>query len=116
MDQTLAAERTAAEAALAGWRRMLAKAVHPREGEVAPSAVQERLKSLDAAWTRFDQAHSRYLNILNTVHGQCKMCDNLSMQVIHIRLLAGCPKMPVTEWEAEQASWEASCIRYHKYL
>ena len=67
MDQTLAAERTAAEAALAGWRRMLAKAVHPREGEVAPSAVQERLKSLDAAWTRFDQAHSRYLNILNTV-------------------------------------------------
>ena len=38
------------------------------------------------------------------------------MKVIHIRLLAGCPKMPVTEWEAEQASWEASCIRYHKYL
>ena len=35
---------------------------------------------------------------------------------MHIRLLAGCPKMPVTEWEAEQASWEASCMRYQKYL
>ena len=68
MDQTLAAERTAAEAALAGWRRMLAKAVHPREGEVAPSAVQERLKSLDAAWTRFDQAHSRCLNIYSFIY------------------------------------------------
>ena len=35
---------------------------------------------------------------------------------MHIRLLAGCPKMPVTEWEAEQASWEASCMRFKKYL
>ena len=32
-------------------------AVHPKTGEVATSSVEERLRSFDAAWRRYDDCH-----------------------------------------------------------
>lgn len=57
MFQTLYSEKNAADAAFTGWRKMLSKAVHPKNGEVLTNSIEERLKSLDAAWRRFDEAH-----------------------------------------------------------
>ena len=57
MYQSLYSEKSAADDALAGWKKMLLKAVHPKNGDVVLGSVEERLKSLDAAWTRFDKAH-----------------------------------------------------------
>ena len=69
MYQSLYSEKSAADDALSGWKKMLQKAVHPKNGDIVLSSVEERLKSLDAAWTRFDKAHyklvltHRYLRI-----------------------------------------------------
>ena len=57
MENTLKTEKTAAEGSLTGWRKMVSKAVHPETGTMEGDSVRERLKSLDAAWMRFDQAH-----------------------------------------------------------
>ena len=56
------AEKTAAEGALTGWKKMLSKAIHPESGLVVEDSVMERLKSLDAAWARFDHVHYSLLN------------------------------------------------------
>ena len=64
MENTLKTEKTAAEGSLTGWRKMVSKAVHPETGAMEEDSVKERLKSLDAAWARFDQAHYRLMSSL----------------------------------------------------
>ena len=60
------AEKTAARAALAGWREMLVKAVQAEGGRLEEQTVRDRIKSLDAAWVRFDKAHYSLLNTLSS--------------------------------------------------
>ena len=43
---------------------MVSKAVHPETGAMEEDSVKERLKSLDGAWARFDQAHYRLMSSL----------------------------------------------------
>jgi len=62
MECSLKAEKTAAAGALTGWRKMVSKAIHPESGVMEEDSVMERMKSLDAAWTRFDHAHYSLLN------------------------------------------------------
>jgi len=50
-------EKAAARTALAWWRELLTKAADPEEGDLEEREVRERLKSLDAAWVRYDNAH-----------------------------------------------------------
>ena len=69
MDEILISEKRAASKALAGWRRMLTTALHSPAGEVRTVPVIQRevrtvpviqrLRSLDAAWARFDKCHFR---------------------------------------------------------
>ena len=62
MENSLVAERAAAQGSLAGWRKMVRKAVHAETGHLEEDSVRERLKSLDAAWVRFDKAHHSVMN------------------------------------------------------
>jgi len=62
MENSLVAERAAAQGSLAGWRKMVRKAVHAETGHLEEDSVRERLKSLDAAWVRFDKAHHSLMN------------------------------------------------------
>ena len=65
MDEILISEKRAASKALAGWRRLLTTALHSPAGEVRTVPVIQRevrtvpviqrLRSLDAAWARFDK-------------------------------------------------------------
>ena len=79
MDEILISEKRAASKALAGWRRLLTTALHSPAGEVRTVPVIQRevrtvpviqrevrtvpviqrLRSLDAAWARFDKCHFR---------------------------------------------------------
>ena len=69
MDEILISEKRAASKALAGWRRLLTTALHSTAGEVRTVPVIQRevrtvpviqrLRSLDAAWARFDKCHFR---------------------------------------------------------
>ena len=54
-------EKRAATTALAGWRRMLVQSLQPETGETDLKTLNiiQRIKSLDAAWARFDKAHIR---------------------------------------------------------
>jgi len=63
MFQTLLSEKNSADAALSGWQKMLSKAVHPKTGEVATSSVEERLRSFDAAWRRYDDCHYKLMSV-----------------------------------------------------
>ena len=42
--------------------------VHPKSGDVVLSSVEERLKSLDAAWMRYDKAHYKYEHLIIIYH------------------------------------------------
>jgi len=86
MYQSLHSDKVAAEAALSGWMTMLNKAVHNTTGDIVMSSVEERLKSLDAAWTRFDKAH--------------------------YRLLRECVDISESCWEEEQKSWQMNLEEY----
>ena len=57
----LISEKRAATTALAGWRRMLAECLQPESGETEVKTLNiiQRIRSLDAAWARFDKAHVR---------------------------------------------------------
>ena len=61
MEETiLREEMRAATTALAGWRRMLAGSLQSEESvEVKTLDIIQRIRSLDAAWARFDKAHTR---------------------------------------------------------
>ena len=59
MEEILISEKRAASTALAGWRRMLGRALHPDTGEVSTVSLIQRIRSLDAAWVRFDKSHFR---------------------------------------------------------
>ena len=62
MEETLLiSEKRAATTALAGWRRMLVQSLQPETGETELRTLNiiQRIRSLDAAWARFDMAHSR---------------------------------------------------------
>ena len=61
MEETLLREeKRAATSALAGWRRMLAGSLQSGEsGDVKTLDISQRIRSLDAAWARFDKAHAR---------------------------------------------------------
>ena len=55
-------EQRAAATALASWVRMLGRALEPEPGEeeeVITLNILQRVRSLDAAWARFDKAHVR---------------------------------------------------------
>ena len=49
-------ERRAAARALAGWRGMVAQSL---QAQVNTGDLSQRIRSLDAAWARFDKAHVR---------------------------------------------------------
>lgn len=63
MFQTLLSEKNSADAAFSGWQKMLSKAVHPKTGDVISSSVEERLRSLDAAWKRYDDCHHKLMSV-----------------------------------------------------
>ena len=50
-------EKAAARTALAWWRELLTKAAEQEEEDLEDKEMRERLKSLDAAWVRYDNAH-----------------------------------------------------------
>ena len=50
-------EKRAATTALVNWRGMLGQALQPET--VSPPNISQRIRSLDAAWARFDKAHVR---------------------------------------------------------
>ena len=54
-------EQRAAATALASWVRMLGRALEPEPGEEEGNTLNilQRVRSLDAAWARFDKAHVR---------------------------------------------------------
>ena len=52
-------EKGAASRALSGWRELLSLALRPPAGEVSQVNVLERLRSLEAAWARYDKCHMR---------------------------------------------------------
>ena len=84
MYQSLYCEKSSADDALSGWMKILSKAgehicigfsfqfispeVHPKSGDVVLSSVEERLKSLDAAWMRYDKAHYKYEHLIIIYH------------------------------------------------
>ena len=37
--------------------------VHPKTGDVISSSVEERLRSLDAAWKRYDDCHHKLMSV-----------------------------------------------------
>ena len=37
--------------------------VHPKTGDVISSSVEERLRSLDAAWKRYDDCHYKLMSV-----------------------------------------------------
>ena len=62
MEETLLiSEKRAATTALAGWRRKLGQSLQPETGEaeVKTFNIIQRIRSLDAAWARFDKAYVR---------------------------------------------------------
>merc|ERR1712013_393811 len=60
--QAVMEERLVAGGSLAGWIRMVRKALNVESGKVDHDSVRERLKSLDTAWDKFDQAHQKLMN------------------------------------------------------
>ena len=60
--QAVMEERLVAGGSLAGWIRMVRKALNVESGKVDQDSVRERLKSLDTAWDKFDQAHQKLMN------------------------------------------------------
>ena len=63
MEETfLMSEKRAATTALARWLRMLGRALQPETEETVETNtlnIVQRIRSLDAAWTRFNKAHVR---------------------------------------------------------
>ena len=42
---------------------LISATVHPKTGDVISSSVEERLRSLDAAWKRYDDCHYKLMSV-----------------------------------------------------
>ena len=42
---------------------LISATVHPKTGDVILSSVEERLRSLDAAWKRYDDCHYKLMSV-----------------------------------------------------
>ena len=87
MELEAKAEKSAAEAALSEWKEMLAKAVQVDEGSPDVDLIKDRIKSLDAAWARFDKAHNNV---------KYKLC-----------------RKTINEADIEQENWEEQLKKYY---
>ena len=67
MEKEVKAEKVAAATALSGWKKMLAKALQPEDENVDIDVIKERIKSLDAAWARYEKAHSQLISKLTNL-------------------------------------------------